>query len=191
MKKIGLYFGSFNPVHNGHLIVANKMYEKAGFDEVWFIPSPQNPFKEQKDLLPFTYRFQMIQKVIKNHPHLKVDPIEDSLSIPSYTIQTLEALGKIYPDTEFHIIMGTDILIDFHQWKNHEKILEMTKIHVYNRTIETNQKLFHHKNIHFYSLPLLEISSTAIRTSIKSKKSVIGELDSEIWKLIQQNQWYL
>ncbi|MCO5248521.1 MAG: nicotinate (nicotinamide) nucleotide adenylyltransferase [Chitinophagales bacterium] len=188
--KIGLFFGSFNPIHNGHLIIANKMYEAAGFDEVWFIPSPQNPFKEQKDLLPFIYRYEMIQNVIESQPHLKVDPIEDSLDIPSYTITTLEALHRLYPKNEFHIIMGTDILIDFHLWKEYEKILKTTQLHVYNRTIDEDIKKSKSDKIHYYSLPLLDISSTSIRASIHSGKSVIGELDSKVWQIIKKQKWY-
>ena len=84
--KIGLYFGSFNPIHNGHLIIANKMYEEVGFNEIWFIPSPLNPFKKSSELLDFEFRYQMIQSVIEKHPHLKVNPIENTLSKPSYTI---------------------------------------------------------------------------------------------------------
>ncbi|MCO5231765.1 MAG: nicotinate (nicotinamide) nucleotide adenylyltransferase [Chitinophagales bacterium] len=189
--KVGLFFGSFNPIHNGHLIIANKMYEAGGFEEVWFVPSPLNPFKEQKDLLPFENRLKMIKKVIKHHPHLKVNPIENELSIPSYTIHTLEYLQKEHENITFHIIMGTDILTDFHRWKDHEKILQLTELHIYNRNIDTDKKLFESGKIHHHQLPLLDISSTSIRASIKAGKSVIGEIDSKVYKQILRHQWYL
>ncbi|MCO5232408.1 MAG: nicotinate (nicotinamide) nucleotide adenylyltransferase [Chitinophagales bacterium] len=188
--KVGLFFGSFNPIHNGHLIIANQMYERVNFDEVWLIPSPQNPFKEQKDLLPFENRLEMIKKVIKNHAHLKVNSIENKLSLPSFTIHTLEKLQKKYGEINFHIIMGTDILTDFHHWKDHEKILQLTELHIYNRNINADKTIFKSSRIHHYQLPLLDISSTSIRKSIQDRKSVIGEIDSIVWKLIEKNQWY-
>ena len=188
--KIGLYFGSFNPIHNGHLIIANKMYEKVGFEEIWFIPSPLNPFKKIEDLLDFEFRFQMIQSVIKSHPHFKVNPIENTLSKPSYTIQTIEALEELYPNYEFQIIMGSDNLENFHLWKNYKDIMDKCPIHVYTRSTYKTDLLSSTSKITFYEFPLLDISSTAIRKSIKMGKSVIGEIDSKVNAFIQSNGWY-
>ncbi len=188
--KTGLYFGSFNPIHNGHLIIANKMYEAAGFDEVWFIPSPQNPFKESNNLLDFSYRYKMIETALENLKHLKVDPIEEKLPKPSYTIQTIEALEKEYPQREFHIIMGSDNLVNFHLWKKYEELLQKCHVHVYVRSSTENADLPEYEKVKVYQLPILDISSTAVRNSIKEGKSIIGEVDSKIHTLIMENQWY-
>lgn len=189
--KIGLYFGSFNPIHNGHLIIANKMHEEVGFEEVWFIPSPLNPFKKEAHLLDFEYRYQMIKSVIENHPHLKVNPIENTLSKPSFTIQTLETLEKIYSNHEFQIIMGLDNLESFHLWHRYEEIIQKYPIHVYSRSNSKTHNLSSISNVYIHHLPLLDISSTSIRKSIKAGKSVIGEIDSKVEAFIQKNGWYL
>lgn len=188
--KIGLYFGSFNPIHNGHLIIANKMYEAAGFDEVWFIPSPQNPFKAQEDLLAFESRLKMIRTAIEEHPHLKVNSVEQLLPQPSYTIQTIETLEKEFAGYNFHIIMGSDNLEYLHLWKRYEDLLQKCSVHVYIRRTTEEKDLSVYKNVYIYNLPLIELSSTSIRRSIKEGRSIIGEVDSEIHRLIQQNQWY-
>ncbi len=188
--KIGLYFGSFNPVHNGHLIIANKMLETARFDEVWFIPSPQNPFKESKDLLDFSCRMQMLEAVLNNEPYIKVIPIENKLPKPSYTIQTIKVLEKDYPNYHFDIIIGSDNLKNLHLWKEINEILKRCTFHVYHRRGENDKNEFIKKNIIFYNLPFIEISSTSIRKSIKKQKSILGEVDSKINSLIQQNRWY-
>lgn len=188
--KIGLYFGSFNPIHNGHLMIANKMLEVVGFDEVWFIPSPLNPFKKSEDLLDFKGRFQMIEAVIKSEKHLKVDAIENTLSKPSYTIQTLEALEKIHTEHQFELIIGSDNLENLHLWKQSEEIIQKYPIHVYSRSGFIEHQLSSLSNVHIYSLPLLDISSTSIRNSIKTGKSVVGEIDSKIDALILKNAWF-
>jgi nicotinate-nucleotide adenylyltransferase len=188
--KIGLYFGSFNPIHNGHLIIANKMYEEVGFNEIWFIPSPLNPFKKSSELLDFEFRYQMIQSVIEKHPHLKVNPIENTLSKPSYTILTLEALEQLYTDHEFQIIMGSDNLENFHLWKRYEEINHKCMIHVYLRSNNTIKNFSSFSNVYIHHLPLIDISSTSIRNSIKSGESVVGEIDSIVNTFIQKNGWY-
>ncbi|HUH75668.1 MAG TPA: nicotinate (nicotinamide) nucleotide adenylyltransferase [Chitinophagales bacterium] len=189
--KIGLFFGSFNPIHNGHLIIANKMLEKIGFEEVWFIPSPLNPFKKSEDLLDFEFRYQMILSVIKNEKYLKVNPIENTLSKPSFTIDTIEALEKLYPDYEFEIIIGSDNLESLHLWKRYNDLLLKCPIHVYLRGSANTDNLPTLSNVYIHSLPLLDISSTSIRKSIKAGKSVIGEIDSQVAAFIHKNGWYL
>lgn len=189
--KTGLYFGSFNPIHNGHLIIANKMYEAAGLDEVWLIPSPQNPFKESKDLLDFSHRYEMIEIVLENQKHLKVNPIEESLPKPSYTIQTIEALQNKFPEREFHIIIGSDNLENFHLWKKYEELLQKCHVHVYVRSTTANVNLPEYEKVKVYQLPILDISSTSVRKSIQAGQSIIGEVDSKVEQLIVQNRWYL
>lgn len=189
--KIGLYFGSFNPIHNGHLIIANQLYEKTGVDEVWIIPSPQNPFKKTSDLLDFNHRYEMIQEVIKDTAHIKVSDIENSLSKPSFTIQTINALQQQFPEHQFEIFMGSDNLESLHLWKNYEELLQKCKMHVYVRNTSVKENLPQYQNVEIHHLPILDISSTAIRLSIKEGKSIIGEVDSKISDLIVQNRWYL
>lgn len=188
--KIGLYFGSFNPIHNGHLIIANKLYEITGVDEVWFVPSPLNPFKHSQDLLEFPHRYQMIKTVLKNVNHLKVSDIEESLSKPSFTIQTIEALEEKYPEHEFSIFMGSDNLESFHLWKKYEDLLQKCTIHVYVRNTGQQENLPQYPNVQIHLLPLLDISSTSVRKSVKEGKSIIGEVDGQIEEMIVKNGWY-
>lgn len=188
---IGLYFGSFNPIHNGHLIIANQLYFITGVNEVWFVPSPLNPFKQSKDLLEFENRYQMIAAVIEDTPYFKVTDIENNLSKPSYTIQTIEALEQQYPQHQFQIFMGSDNLEYFHLWKQYELLLQKCVIHVYVRNIGQQDHLPQYEGVHIHRLPILDISSTSVRKSINSGKSVIGEIDSKIQQLIVQNGWYL
>lgn len=188
--KIGLYFGSFNPIHNGHLIIANKMYEKMGLDQVWFIPSPQNPFKNSNQLLDFKSRSQMIEKAIENHLHLKVNMIEEDLPKPSYTIDTMIELEKKYPQYTFYIIIGSDNLEHLDQWKSIDILLDKFSFHVYNRSTQISSHPFPQDKVIIYDLPLIELSSTSIRRSIQMGKSIIGEVDSKVIALIDENHWY-
>lgn len=189
--KVGLYFGSFNPIHNGHLIIANKMRMAANLDEVWFIPSPQNPFKEEKDLLDFSARLEMIQAVLNQHPHIKVHDIEENLPKPSYTIQTMRKLSDIYPEIDFHIIIGGDNLEHLHLWKNIDELLDRYSFHVYQRVDMDKTKSTEYSNVYLYDLPLIELSSTSIRKSIRDRIDILGEVDSVVRDLIVSNQWYL
>lgn len=188
--KIGLYFGSFNPIHNGHLIIANKMYDKMGLDEVWLIPSPQNPFKTSNDLLNFEFRYQMIEIAIEGHPQFKVNRIEETLSQPSYTIETMKVLDKEFPEHSFHIIIGSDNLEQLHLWKDIDILLDKYSFHVYKRSNLNIVHPFPQNQVIIYDLPLIELSSTSIRASIKMQKSIIGEVDSKVIALIDDNQWY-
>ena len=149
MKKIGLFFGSFNPIHIGHLILANYILENSDMDELWFVVSPQNPFKEKKSLLKDHNRLDMVQLAIKNYPKMKASNVEFSLPQPSYTIDTLTYLHEKYPDYSFALIMGEDNLDGLAKWKNSETLIKNHQIIVYPRSFEGEKKEemgFHHRH---------------------------------------------
>ena len=136
MKKIGLFFGSFNPIHIGHLILANYILENSDMDELWFVVSPQNPFKDKKSLLADHNRLDMVQLAVKNYPKMRASNVEFSLPKPSYTIDTLTYLKEKYPNYSFALIMGEDNLDSLPKWKNAEKLMSDYQIIVYPRTFE-------------------------------------------------------
>ena len=171
--RIGLFFGSFNPVHTGHLIIAETALDEAKLDRVWFIVSPQNPFKDKKTLLSEYDRLKMVELGIGDNHRLFPSNIEFSLPKPSYTIDTLTHLFDKYRSYTFVLIMGEDNLLHLPKWKNHEAILNHYPIYVYPRKgtpIETELK--NHPNVHYFEAPLLDISATYIRTRLQSKKSI-------------------
>ena len=141
MKKVGLYFGTFNPIHVGHLIIANYMVDFTELDEVWFVVSPQNPLKDKKSLLKDYHRLALVQEAIVDNDKLHASDIEFSLPKPSYTSDTLAYLHEKHPDLEFSLIMGEDNLRTFHKWKNYESILQNNKIIVYPRVLTEQEKL--------------------------------------------------
>jgi nicotinate-nucleotide adenylyltransferase len=169
-KKTGLFFGSFNPVHNGHLILANYMAEFTDLDEVLFVVSPQNPLKEKKTLLPEYHRLYMTRLAVEDEIKLGVTDIEFKMPKPSYTIDTLAWLNDKYPDKDFVLISGTDIFKTFHKWKNYDKILKYYSIYVYPRPGSNPGIYSDNKKIKLFDAPLLEISSSFIRKGIKEKK---------------------
>ncbi len=171
MKKIGIYSGSFNPIHIGHLALANWICEYADIDEVWFLVSPQNPFKRFQNLMEDRLRFQMVQAAINGFPKFKASDFEFQLPKPSYTINTLQALEKSYPGNEFHLIIGADNWIKFPMWKDAEKIIAKHPILIYPRkgfpvTIPENV------NAHLVEAPEIEISSTFIREALQEGKDI-------------------
>jgi nicotinate-nucleotide adenylyltransferase len=168
---IGLYFGSFNPIHTGHLIIANHIINETDLDRIWFVVSPQNPFKVSETLLNEYDRFHLVQKAIENDPRFKASDIEFSLPKPSYTVHTLAYLKEKYPDHRFSIIMGSDGFQNIKRWKNAEVILAHYPILVYLRPgfpVENDQGA----QLTIMKAPLLEISATYIRELIKSGKSI-------------------
>lgn len=169
---IGLFFGSFNPIHIGHLIIASYMLEEAELDEIWFVVSPQNPFKKGSDLMPQEDRLEMVQIAVKNHTRLKASDIEFSLNKPSYTIHTLEVLISKFPEHNFKIIMGSDNLVHFTKWKGYEDILNQAELLVYYRNGFTNEELSSHPNIKMFDAPVLNISATYIRDLLNKGKSI-------------------
>ncbi|MER3498595.1 MAG: nicotinic acid mononucleotide adenylyltransferase [Chitinophagaceae bacterium] len=169
--KIGLYFGSFNPVHIGHLIIANHLLNESDLNKVWFIVSPQNPFKASSSLLNEYNRLHMVRLAIENDNRLNASNIEFHLPKPSYTVNTLTYLKEKYPQHEFFIIMGSDSFQNLDKWKNYEVIVKNYKIYIYKRTgFEVANDL--NANIEIVEAPLLNISSTEIRKLIQQNKSI-------------------
>ncbi len=174
MKKqqIGLFFGSFNPVHIGHLIIANYMAQYTLLDQVWFVVSPQNPFKEKKSLGNMYDRLEMVNLALEGSDKLKASDIEFRLPQPSYTIDTLIHLGEKYPNKEFVLIMGEDNLASLHKWKNADIILRDYKIIVYPRIGHDGGVLKSHPSVMVTDTPIMELSSTFLRQAIKEGKSI-------------------
>lgn len=169
---IGLFFGSFNPIHNGHLIIANCMQQYASLKQVWFIVSPQNPFKEKSGLMNQYDRLHLVKLAIEDNSRFKASDIEFSLPQPSYTINTLTYLTEKYPTKKFALIMGSDNLVSFHKWKNADVILKNYPLLVYNRRGFTTDQYNNNPSVSFFSFPLLDVSSSDIRQMIQEKKSV-------------------
>ncbi len=172
MKKVGLFFGSFNPIHIGHMIIANLVKETTDVDEVWFVVSPQNPFKKNKNLLHEFDRLDMVQLATSDDYSFRVSDIEFSMPKPSYTIDTLTVLNEKHSDIEFRLIIGGDNLASFPKWKNHNQILEHFGLIVYPRPNAGDSDLKNHKNVKFIDAPEMDISATFIRKLIKSGKSI-------------------
>ncbi len=190
-KKIGLYFGSFNPIHNGHLILAQQILENSDLDLIWFVVSPQNPFKERNNLLDNRARYFLVQKAIEDNDGFRACDIEFSLPLPSYTIDTLTYLQEKYPDKEFTIIIGEDNLKHFHKWKNYQAILDYYRIIVYPRPECEESELLKRKNVIKINAPMIEISSSLIRENIRNNKSIRYLIPDVVRKEIEKNSYYL
>ena len=193
MKKVGLFFGSFNPIHIGHLILANYIIENTDMDELWFVVSPQNPFKDKKSLLKDHNRLDMVQLAVKNYPKLRASNVEFSLPIPSYTIDTLTYLHEKYPEYSFSLIMGEDNLNGLSKWKNAEVLVKNHQIIVYPRVFEeTNKKhqYVDHENVSVIKAPIIELSATEIRAMIKEGKNVRPMLPPEVFEYLDGSNFY-
>jgi nicotinate-nucleotide adenylyltransferase len=193
MKKIGLFFGSFNPIHIGHLILANYILENSDMGELWFVVSPQNPFKDKKSLLKDHNRLDMVQLAVKNYPNLRASNVEFSLPQPSYTIDTLTYLREKHPDYSFSLIMGEDNLSGLHKWKNAELLLKNYHIIVYPRIFESEKKdpeYLGHENISLVKAPVIELSATEIRNMIKAGKNVRPMLPPEVFDYLDGSSFY-
>lgn len=166
-RKIGLFFGSFNPVHIGHMIIANYMVTRTEMDEVWMVVSPQNPFKKAGSLARDHDRLHLVNLAIGNTPGLRASSIEFDLPKPSYTIDTLAVLRDKYPKQEFSLIMGSDNLPTLPKWKNAEILLRDYDIHVYNRPGYPAGELENHPRVYLHEAPLMHLSATYIRQSIR------------------------
>jgi nicotinate-nucleotide adenylyltransferase len=201
-KNIALYFGTFNPIHVGHLSIANYISQQDGIDEVWLVVTPQNPLKNKDSMLADYHRLALVKEAIADNPKLKASDIEFDLPKPSYTIDTLMYIQEKYPNYTFSLIVGEDNLRSFSKWKNYEVILEQYQLFVYprhttlydlkNRGDETviNQ-LYAHKNVHFLrNVPLMAISSSFIRNQIKEKKSPKYLLTPPVLKYIEEMHFY-
>lgn len=191
-KKIGLYFGSFNPIHIGHLIIANHLVENSDLDQLWFVVTPHNPFKKKKTLLEDHHRLELVRRAVEGYDTLQPSDIEFKLPQPNYTINTLVHLSEKYPDFEFCLLMGEDNLNTFHKWKNHEVILDQNPIYVYPRKTNNSQEnqFLNHPGIVHIDAPIMEISSTHIRKAIKSEKNIRPMLPTKVWEYIDEMNFY-
>ena len=189
---VGLYFGSFNPIHSGHLIIAQHALDQAEFDYVWFVISPQNPFKQKKNLLPEYERLKMVELAIEGNNNMMASNVEFRLPKPSYTIDTLAHLADTYKTYSFSLIMGQDNLTHFHKWKNYEAILSHYNLFVYPRisegTVEHQFKT--HPKIVRVDAPIMEISSTFIRKQHAKGKNIRPLLPEAVWKYMDEMNFY-
>lgn len=187
---VGLFFGSFNPIHVGHLIVANSMLELTDMEEVWFVVSPQNPFKERRTLLADHHRLQMVRVAIDDNYKLRACDAELHLPIPSYTVVTLAHLGEKYPNKRFSLIMGGDNLENFRRWRNYEQILESHDIYVYPRLGSELDDLAGHPHVHVVELPTMDISSSYIRKLISEGHPPRYLLTEPVFKYLTEMHFY-
>lgn len=186
---IGLYFGSFNPIHIGHLIVANHIVENTTVDKVWFVVSPHNPLKEAHTLLNEYHRLHLVELAIEENTRFRASNVEFHLPKPSYTIDTLTYLTEKFPLEQFSVIMGSDSFQNIHRWKNYEQLVEDYEVIVYNRpgfdVTET-----HGARLTQLQAPLLEISSSFIRRQVKDSKSIRYLVPDKVWEYIEANRYY-
>lgn len=192
MKKVGLFFGTFNPIHVGHLIIANHMAEYGGLDEIWMVITPHNPHKKKSSLLPDYHRLEMVYLATASYEKIKPSDIEFGLPQPNYTTHTLAHLSEKFPTHQFTLIMGEDNLNTFNKWKNHEAILSDYQIIVYPRLTPTilPEELANHPKIKKVDAPVVEISSTFIRKNIAQGKNIRPLLDDKVWEYIDHNLFY-
>lgn len=190
MKKTGLLFGSFNPIHVGHLMIAGYMYEFSDLDELWFVVSPLNPLKEKQSLLSDHHRLEMVNLAIEDDTRFRSCNIEFKMPQPSYTIHTLTWLQEKYPMREFVIISGTDIFPTFHKWKNWEKLLELYKFYVYPRPGSSDHELTRHPSVRLFDAPMVEISASFIREAIRNGKNMSYYLHEKTYRYIQEMHFY-
>jgi nicotinate-nucleotide adenylyltransferase len=203
MKKIGLFFGTYNPIHVGHLVIANHLVNYNELDEVWLVVSPQNPLKKKDSLLQDYHRLALVRVAIEDNPKLKASDIEFSLPKPSYTSNTLAHINEKYPDYNFALIMGEDNLRTFHKWKNYETILKNNQIYVYPRVLTEQEKeankinaeadngLRNHQNVIMCDdVPVMKVSASFIRAAIKEKKDVSYLLTQPVFNYLTEMHFY-
>jgi len=187
--KIGLYFGSFNPVHTAHLIIANHILNETNINKVWFVISPQNPFKTETALLNEFHRLHLVRLATEDDNRIKASDIEFSLPKPSYTSNTLTYLAEKYPEHEFSIIMGSDSFQNLHKWKNYESIIQNYSLYVYIRPgIEVNNTI--DANVTILDAPLLQLSATQIRQNVKEGKSIRYMVPDKVLEEIEKGGYY-
>ena len=203
MKKVGLFFGTYNPIHVGHLVIANHLVNYNELDEVWLVVSPQNPLKKKDSLLQDYHRLALVRVAIEDNPKLKASDIEFSLPKPSYTSNTLAHINEKYPDYNFALIMGEDNLRTFHKWKNYETILKNNQIYVYPRVlteqekevneinVEVNNELRNHQNVIMCDdVPVMNVSASFIRKAVKERKDVSYLLTQPVFKYLTEMHFY-
>ena len=201
MKQIGLFFGSFNPVHQGHLILANYLVEETALEEVWFVITPQSPFKQKQRLLDNHHRLAMVEEAIEDYPKLKSSTVEFGLPAPQYTALSVAHLKEKHPEAVFSLIMGQDHLKSFHKWYNYQALLEGHQIYVYPRMPEEalaaskplkqpKPEILNHSNLILVPAPVVEISSSYIRKALKAGKNIRPLLPPAVWKYMDEMNFY-
>ncbi len=188
--KIGLFFGSFNPIHTGHLIIANYMANHTGLDKVWLVVSPHNPLKDKSGLIHVYDRLEMTKLSIEKAENIEVCDIELRLPVPSYTIDTLTHLKNLYPEHDFVLIMGADNLQTLKKWKNYELILRDYQVYVYPRPGYEATEFENHPSVLITDTPLMEISSTFIRKSVKDHKDIRFFVHDKVHEFIDSKGLY-
>jgi nicotinate-nucleotide adenylyltransferase len=189
--RIGLYPGSFNPVHIGHMVIAGYMAEFAGLDEVWMVVSPRNPLKLTNDMLQDYHRLGLVKLAIGDNKKLRASDVEFKLTKPSYTINTVQHLKEKFPSNEFVLIVGEDNLATFDKWKDYEELLKLCMVYVYPRLNVEKTKFHVHPKIKMIKeVPVMEISATFIRERIKNKKDIRYMLPDAVWRSIEENRFY-
>lgn len=191
--KVGLFFGSFNPIHSGHLILAHTLLQESELDKVWFVVSPQNPFKEKSSLLHEFDRYELVDAAIKGNDRLAVTDIEFRMPKPSYTVDTVIRLIEQFPSYEFTLLMGEDNLASFHKWKNYEQLLDLVSVSFYKRAIskKIKEEILNSDKVRAVNAAYLEISSTYIRDYIKEGKSIKYLVPDVVEKIINEKGYYL
>ena len=188
--KIGLFFGSFNPVHIGHLIIANYMATQTDLDKVWMVVSPHNPHKKKASLAGDYDRLNLVRHALEGNEKVEASDIEFGLPKPSFTVDTLVYLQEKYPKHEFALIMGGDNLATFHKWKNYEQILKNHRIYVYQRPDYDLGELATHSHVHIHEAPLMQISATYIRKCLREGKSIKYLVPDVVWEEIMASHLY-
>ena len=190
--KIGLYFGTFNPIHIGHLIIANHMAEHSDLDQIWMVVTPHNPHKQKSSLLDDYHRLHMVHLATEDFSKIQPSDIEFKLPQPNYTVNTLAHLQEKFPKHVFSLIMGEDNLNSLDKWKNYEVILQNHDIYIYPRlnSGEIDKQFVNHSKIHRVGAPVIELSSTFIRESIKKGKNVVPMLPNKVWEYVEHNNFY-
>lgn len=192
--KVGLFFGSFNPIHNGHIEIAKEILNQKKFAEIWFVITPQNPIKDSSSLASYSHRVKMVELAIKNHDNFLAETIEIKLAKPNYTFNTIEILTKLHPKKSFSLIIGADNFENFHNWKNSKKILDLVNIIVYPRSeskMSLNQIFIDDSRIEIIKAPLFKNRSTLIRESLTNKKfDAINDTPKEVKMYIQSQGLY-
>ena len=194
--KIGLFFGSFNPIHVGHLIVANTMATSTDLEQVWFVVSPQNPFKKTKSLLHEFDRLDMVERAVADNSRLKATDVEFSMPKPSYTIDTLDVLSQKFPQHSFKLLMGEDNLDQFANWKQYERLLTEFGLYVYPRPARLGElaqpsPFRTHPNVRLIAAPLLDISATYIREAIRTNRSIRYMVPDVVEEMVERKKFYV
>lgn len=190
-KRTGLFFGSFNPVHTGHMIIANFMATHTDLEEVWMVVSPQNPLKEKKTLARDRDRLHLVRLAIGDNLRLRASDVEFDLPQPSYTIDTLTYLREKHPERIFKLIMGSDNLATLHKWKNHDILLRDFEIYVYQRPGYAPSALHTHPHVRTWDVPLMQLSASYVRDCIRQHKSVQYLVPDAVFRYLEESGMYL